>query len=655
MVLLMLSCCLVYGQLSTKEIPYSWKNEGGKIKLGSIPQINLPNLDLEALHKEDLENSGLGPYRFGFSHDVSLNLNNSGVWETMPDGGLLWRLRIYSPDALSLNLLYDKFWLPEGAKFFIYSEDVTQSIGAFTSRNNKGSRENMKGFATSFLFAKNIVLEYYEPADVSNEGIISIAHIVSGYRSLGNSGSGSRQEEPGTPDYECFIGINCPVAVNWQEEKNAVALIVIGGGCCSGALLNTTANDNEPIFLTANHCFVMSGIDVEQWMFVWNYEEQNCVLSTTSFPEPNKSTSGATQLARREDTDFLLLKLDEDPAENTDIEIYYLGWDRSTIHSHEGGIKACIHHFGVVSGGGICYVSKAFANTTMNIYSNDSIICWSQDIYGNCLQGISPLHTHWRVAFSEGNVRGGSSGSPILNQKKRVFGQLHGGWYGCPKTWRNNSAFGRFDLSWDGSTSATRLRDWLDPLGKDLTFIDGKHYCITSFTNQIVQTNKNIIGCNLLTVQNVDILSGVEVVMTAGEEITINDFHAAAGTDVSISIRESGKSRSPVFLFNNDAPPSNDPNLRNITLHNTGLINTDYVFKIFPNPNSGAFQLEANFPLSEIAHLKITNLLGVPVYETKSLTSNEIKVQNSCTGLHFVIIILNDGTALKQKMMVHTN
>jgi hypothetical protein len=29
------------------------------------------------------------------------------------------------------NLLYDKFWLSDGAKFFIYSEDKKQHIGAF--------------------------------------------------------------------------------------------------------------------------------------------------------------------------------------------------------------------------------------------------------------------------------------------------------------------------------------------------------------------------------------------------------------------------------------------------------------------------------------------------------------------------------------------
>jgi hypothetical protein len=74
--------------------------------------------------------------------------------------------------------------------------------------------------------------------------------------------------------------------------------------------------------------------------------------------------------------------------------------------------------------------------------------------------------------------------------------------------------------------------------------------------------------------------------------------------------------------------------------------------KLYPNPNPGTFQLETNFPLSEISNLKITNTLGVTVYETQYLNSHEIQLQKTNTGLHFVVIFLKDGTLLTQKMMV---
>jgi hypothetical protein len=73
---------------------------------------------------------------------------------------------------------------------------------------------------------------------------------------------------------------------------------------------------------------------------------------------------------------------------------------------------------------------------------------------------------------------------------------------------------------------------------------------------------------------------------------------------------------------------------------------------IIPNPNPGIFQLETNFPLSDIANFKITNFLGVSVYETKNLTTHTIQMQNSASGMFFVVIMLKDGSVLTQKMMV---
>ena len=169
-----LVCALnvLQAQINTEELPYTWEKGKGEIKITSIPIINLPNLDFETLYREDLNNEPSGtPYRFGFSHDVNLSLSNSGIWKNTSDGGRLWTLKIYSPDALSLNLLYDKFWLPDGAKFFIYSEDLKQNIGAFTSINNNAEKQNIKGFATGFLFTNSIVLEYYEPQGVYDEGV----------------------------------------------------------------------------------------------------------------------------------------------------------------------------------------------------------------------------------------------------------------------------------------------------------------------------------------------------------------------------------------------------------------------------------------------------------------------------------------------------
>jgi len=75
-------------------------------------------------------------------------------------------------------------------------------------------------------------------------------------------------------------------------------------------------------------------------------------------------------------------------------------------------------------------------------------------------------------------------------------------------------------------------------------------------------------------------------------------------------------------------------------------------FSIIPNPNSGTFQIETNFPLSDIANLKVVNTLGIAVYKTQELLTHTIQLQDAASGMFFVVVFLKDGTMLTQKMMV---
>ena len=44
-----------------------------------------------------------------------------------------------------MNALYDKFRLPKGAKFYVYSEETRQSIGAITSKTMASSPPGLTG------------------------------------------------------------------------------------------------------------------------------------------------------------------------------------------------------------------------------------------------------------------------------------------------------------------------------------------------------------------------------------------------------------------------------------------------------------------------------------------------------------------------------
>ena len=505
----------IQGQISTKELPVSFSFDKDIIHLFENSEYEtLPALDMLRIQQEDKddEQNGLPP-RFGYKHKVNYNLDNSGTWIGLPDGGRMWHLEIYCPDALSVNLLYDKFWLPEGAKFFIYSNDKKHSIGAFTSMNNKGKKENLQGFATGLVYGEKITLEYYLPESVKENGIISIAYVVHGYRYINlfdeedksYNGSGS-----------CNININCPQGDNWQKEKNAIAMIVAGGyRWCSGSLINNTANDARPLFLTANHC--MDGHDAENdsiltsWSFYWQYESPDC---TSTYDPSYVSTSGGTVIANNSTSDFALLRLEEDPKTDPEITTYYLGWDR-TGNSGTGGVG--IHH----PSGDIKKISLYIMSPQSTAYLNST---------------IDPDANHWRLVWSSGTTEGGSSGSPLINSNRHVIGQLHGGYASCSNI-TGADWYGKFSVSWDNSANPKRrLIDWLDPDNTGVTVLEGSSGCTAvNFTNQTVTSDTTVVSCGDINVQNVTVTSGAKLILNAAGEVNIiSDFEVESGSELEI-------------------------------------------------------------------------------------------------------------------------
>ena len=216
---LVLSGIKVEAQLSTKELPVSFSLDEDADLFDKKILETLPRLDMVKINQEDMERKekGLTP-RYGYRHKVNYDLNNTGKWTILDNGDKIWQLEIYCPDASSISLAYDKFWLPEGAKFFIYSSDKKRSIGAFTSVNNKGGKESPRGFATTLLSGDKITLEYYEPDSVKENGIISIDRVVHRYRNIALS-------ERDDPFYWCLVNVNCSEGQNWQNEKHAVVMI----------------------------------------------------------------------------------------------------------------------------------------------------------------------------------------------------------------------------------------------------------------------------------------------------------------------------------------------------------------------------------------------------------------------------------------------
>jgi hypothetical protein len=413
----------------------------------------LPVPDRTIINREDsITDSQPGPLRFAYPVQVNYTLYNSGAWQVLANGDKLWRLKVKLPGALSTNAVYDKFWLPEGAKFFVYSEETEQFIGAITPEFIGGSYEEPVSFATALIYGENVIFEYYQPALVKDSAVISIPNIYYGYRYVNNPYTAKTQDlgDAGS----CNVNINCSEGNNWQMEKHAVARISIpistGMGWCSCALINNTNNDNTPYALTSAHCLIGN---VSQWMFYWDYEYPECSNSGTPLI---KSTTGATVKANYSVSDFALLQLSQNPGNLNNFVPYYLGWDRSSSSTDAVGI----HH-------PVGDVKKI--SVSNNIQIQASQVIWPD---GTILQA----NTHWKVVWNTGTTEGGSSGSPLMNNNHRIIGQLHGGFANCSALTQPDW-YGKFSISWTGGgTNATRLSNWIDPLGTNPVSLNGKSY-----------------------------------------------------------------------------------------------------------------------------------------------------------------------------------
>ncbi|HEY3295092.1 MAG TPA: serine protease [bacterium] len=386
----------------------------------------MPAVDHAALLREDEQLPKEERNRFALAMDVNLNLGNSGVWSTLPNGDRVWRLRISSPQAYSIGLVYNHWFIPKGGQLWIYNDNHSQVIGSFTSFNNWTDGTNI----TQPVSGDAVTLEYLEPRALRGQSVLAIFQVCHAYRNLFGPPSAAENFGDSGP---CNVNINCPAGSTLQNYKHGVAMIINGGSrWCTGSLINNTTQNGTPYFLTANHC-----LDGNQgsWVFVFNYESPACSPNTDG--PTNQTISNATLLAHNLDSDFALLQLSSGvPASYSP---FFNGWDnRDLTWTHSYNIS---HPSGDV---------KKLA------IDNDAVTSstWSG----------TPANSHWQIgAYDVGTTEPGSSGSPLFDLNFHISGQLHGGPAACNNP-TGSDYYGKFSMSWArGGTPATELRDWLDP------------------------------------------------------------------------------------------------------------------------------------------------------------------------------------------------
>ena len=159
--------------------PLGWK---GKLNLKNIPSKKMFAFNQSAIDSEDAINDSRKdiPWRFGFKYEVNFDLQNSGHWTTLSNGDRVWQLAVECEGAITINLLLSNYHLPKGAYLYLYDENKTNRVGAYTDNNNRKDGE----LGTELVHGDKIIVEYFEPAIVANQGSFTISNIIHGYRSL---------------------------------------------------------------------------------------------------------------------------------------------------------------------------------------------------------------------------------------------------------------------------------------------------------------------------------------------------------------------------------------------------------------------------------------------------------------------------------------
>jgi Trypsin-like peptidase domain len=574
----------------------------------SPPAERMPSVDKAQMLREDsLESSKGEPLRFGVPFDVNYSTRNSGLWETMPDGSRVWRLRIECPGAFSINMIYDHFWIPSGAELFLYNVDQSMVLGAFTEANNKPHEK----FATGLLQGDVCIVEYREPADVTRPGIVSIERVVSAYRNLFNSAELKDAMDFGSSG-SCNNNVNCPEGALWQSDNNSVALITTLGGfrLCSGALVNNVRQDLKPYLLTANHCLGGEAT----WVFIFNYESPTCA----NINGPTwMSVSGSTLRATHSASDFALLELSEAPPDS--YNVYYAGWSAVNVASTS---SVAIHH----PSGDIKKISFDNQPTQSTSYLGNS----------------AGDGSHWRIVqWDDGTTEPGSSGSPLFDQNHRIIGQLHGGFASCASL--TSDWYGKVSRSWTGGGSAaTRLRDWLDPDNTGTTVLDGRDGLdlivlhaplqdtadtLNAFTTvATIHTRGVLVGDSILLHYNVDSVWSLDTLAPTGNPneysavipsqspaTTVQYFFTAVN---SLGDHDTTQTYSFTVIgrrvdVSSVAPTKAD--LAGDTVHFDALIT---------NRGSFADSYDLSTQLADWT-AEITDTFGIPVYSTPSLLTME--------------------------------
>jgi len=468
----LLALCLIIGQWAFAQVNSGVLPKSAVAQLSelSVPQVDVATPDLAKLQAKSEKSIKDGtPLKVAVVVPLQLTTDNAGVWEHTDDGYDIWRLKLSNTKALGCCVLFDNFYLPEGAQFFAYNSDKSLIYGPYTNEDNPSG----EGYSTGLFVGGDVILEYVSPRYQFNQSEtpnITIEGYTYFYRSEGLPDLRVNEAKDGDTGYgasqSCMINVNCSEGDNWRVQQRGVGRMFgyveedgqLGAGWCSGTLINNTMGDGTAYFLSANHC--SEGAPVSYYNYFEIYFHYECPYCTCT-SEPGMITyTGVTKIASSpisstnyQGSDFLLLKLKS--ANWTKLKndgLVLNGWSKSATASSSG---VSIHH----PAGDVKKISTYTSTLTSGTFNDGAtnaywVVPWATTTHGRSV------------------TEGGSSGSPLFNSNGLVVGTLTGGSSACaydPATQHGPNKpeyYGKMSYHWTsaGTTNDRRLQPWLDPV-----------------------------------------------------------------------------------------------------------------------------------------------------------------------------------------------
>jgi hypothetical protein len=343
------------------------------------------------------------------------NTSKPDTWNWMAvEGGQATHVSLTSTGAkrLRVQVQLALTTLPKGVELRFYSPaEPTTVYGPYTQTELLKQPKDAQGntlFWSPSVMGETLKMEVFLPTEVQptavNLTINQLSHIV--------VDPATRQAEPNTlkaSTVSCHLDVACTTPA-LQQEGVAVSGYWItdakgNSGFCSGTLVNNSANNGIPYFLTANHC-INNATDAASMNFIWLFANTSCG-SNDALKRAVYTSGGGQLLVTEKAVDTTLIHLNERPPFGT----YFAGWSAKPLKYNES--VETIGHVAITDGVNIFTLPKNYSRGSVlggDVTGKFAMVQW---LYGVTAKGESGSGL-WAIEqgnqyYLKGTLWGGSS------------------------------------------------------------------------------------------------------------------------------------------------------------------------------------------------------------------------------------------------------